>query len=308
MTVTAFAAEAQQLAAGFDTDLVTRGVWRRAPVALAETLGAGATVGFEAGTLPYATWEALVRATANYSLRSCDEALAGLRSVKSDAELAVMRRAAQMADDVFAWLVSQELVGRSEQEVAWMIECRLRQDLGADELAFPSVVACGPHGARPHHTATRSLIAAGALLVVDIGAVLDGYRSDATRTFRTGELDKEADEVYEVVGRARQAALAEVRAGAVAGDVHQAAADAIAGAGYGELGHALGHGVGLELHEPPFAQHGADEQLRAGQVLTVEPGVYLPGRFGVRIEDEVLVTEGGYEMLTAASRELVCVR
>jgi Xaa-Pro aminopeptidase len=136
--------------------------------------------------------------------------------------------------------------------------------------------------------------------------VIDGYRSDMTRTFATGPLDSTALEAYELVRRAQQAALGTLAPGAVAETVHQTAAAVIAAGGHGErFPHGLGHGIGLELHEPPFCESGATDPLEAGQVLTVEPGVYLPGRLGVRIEDEVVLTDGGYEPLTCFTSELV---
>ena len=150
------------------------------------------------------------------------------------------------------------------------------------------------------------LISRGQLLIVDIGCVLDGYRSDATRTFATGPVWGEAADCYELVHAAQRAALAAVRPGVSAGDVHEAAASVIAAAGHGErFPHGVGHGVGLELHERPFAEPEDRQPLEPGHVLTIEPGVYLPGRFGVRIEDEIVVSADGHRRLSPAAGELV---
>jgi Xaa-Pro aminopeptidase len=152
-------------------------------------------------------------------------------------------------------------------------------------------------------------IAAGTLVVVDLGAELDGYCSDCTRTFATGELDAEQREVYELVLRAQEAGLAAVAPGPTGSEVDAVAREVIAGGGYGEqFGHGLGHGVGIEVHEEPrLSQVGGTRQLAAGNVVTVEPGVYLPGRFGVRIEDLVAVTGGGHEVLSHFTKELLTV-
>jgi Xaa-Pro aminopeptidase len=308
VTVNGFAAEAQDLAAGYEPDVVPRGIWRRVADLLTNRLGVGARIGVQSEHLTHATFAELAGGLTRLvpELVPADAQLASLRAVKSDAELELLRAAAAPLGDVFAWLCERRLVGLTEREVAWTIERRLREQHGADGLAFPTVVACGPHGATPHHTASQTQIAQGELLVVDIGCVIDGYRSDMTRTLATGPLDSTALEAYELVRRAQRAALGMLAAGVVAESVHQTAAAVIAAGGHGErFLHGLGHGIGLELHEPPYCEPGATERLEVGQVLTVEPGVYLPGRLGVRIEDEVVITDGGYEPLTFFASELV---
>jgi Xaa-Pro aminopeptidase len=201
------------------------------------------------------------------------------------------------------------LVGRSERDVAIDVELRMRR-LGASGASFPTIVASGPHGALPHAEPRDAPIPRDTLVTIDWGAVLDGYCSDCTRTYATGErLPEGAREVYELVLRAQLASLAAVRPGLNGKQLDAVAREVIEQAGHGErFGHGLGHGVGLEVHEGPRLSRTAGEQpLRAGNVVTVEPGVYLPGRFGVRIEDLVVVADGGPVVLTGLPKELTVV-
>jgi Xaa-Pro aminopeptidase len=230
----------------------------------------------------------------------------GLRAVKDEAELAAIRAAASLADGAYEHLRDTGLVGRTEREVARSI-VRLLEDHGADEVSFPPIVAAGAHGALPHASPRDVEIPSGVLVVVDLGARLDGYCSDCTRTFATGPLEDRASEGYEVVRRAQEAALGEVRAGAEAKEVDAMAHELVeSGFGIG-FDHGLGHGVGLEVHEGPRLARTAEGSLEAGNVVTVEPGLYIPGDFGIRIEDLVAVTADGREVLSGFPKELVTV-
>jgi Xaa-Pro aminopeptidase len=178
-------------------------------------------------------------------------------------------------------------------------------ELGADDPSFAAIVAAGENGALPHHDSSQRAIEAGELLLIDMGAILDGYCSDCTRTVATGEVDDEAREAYELVRAAQQAGLDAVRAGVSGRDADSAAREIIAAGGHGEhFGHGLGHGVGLEVHEAPRLSQRSEETLGAGDVVTVEPGIYVPGRFGVRIEDLVTVTDDGCRNLSTVPKEL----
>jgi Xaa-Pro aminopeptidase len=229
-----------------------------------------------------------------------------LRRVKDGAELAAIEAASALAEDAWRWTVERGLGGRSEREVALAVEARMRE-LGG-EPSFPSIVAAGPNGALPHAEPGDREIGDGELVVFDMGARLDGYCSDGTRTFAVGEPNQRAREVYELVRGAQAAALAAIRAGVTGQEADGAGREPIEEAGYGErFGHSLGHGVGMEVHEAPRLAQRSEDVLRAGEVVTVEPGVYLPGELGVRIEDLVVVTEDGQRNLSTLPKELEVV-
>ncbi len=202
-----------------------------------------------------------------------------LRRVKDDAELAAIAAAAELADEIWRWSLERGLAGRSELDVAHAAEARMRE-LGA-EPSFPTIVAAGPNGALPHAEPGEREIGRGELVVFDMGAKLDGYCSDGTRTFATGEPGERARAVYETVLEAQAAALAAVKAGVRGEDVDAVARELIDAAGHGEhFGHGLGHGVGLEVHEEPRVSPRSEDVLAPGEVVTVEPGIYLPGELG----------------------------
>jgi Xaa-Pro aminopeptidase len=226
-----------------------------------------------------------------------------LRRVKDAEELAAIEAASKLADEVWEWSVERGLAGRTEREVARAAEARIRE-LGGDP-SFPAIVAAGPNGALPHAEPGEREIGRGELVVFDMGAMLDGYCSDGTRTYATGEPGEEARGVYGVVLEAQLASLAAVEAGAKGEDVDAVARKLIDAAGHGKhFGHGLGHGVGLEVHEGPRLSPRSDDVLAPGEVVTVEPGIYLPGRLGVRIEDFVVVAEDSYRNLSTLSKEL----
>jgi Xaa-Pro aminopeptidase len=229
------------------------------------------------------------------------------RAVKEPGEVEKIAAAAALGDEVYDWLREQGLVGRTEREVAIALEHEMRRR-GATDPSFPSIVASGPRGALPHARPGSDVIGRGTLVTLDMGVVLDGYCSDCTRTWATGELPDELEEIYALTLRAQLAALDAVRPGPTGAEVDAVARDLIAGAGHGEhFGHGLGHGVGVEVHEAPRLARTAKDPLVAGNVVTVEPGVYLPGRGGVRIEDLVVLTEDGRDVLTATTKDLIRV-
>lgn len=230
-----------------------------------------------------------------------------LRAVKDEGERRAIAEAATLADEALGAALERGLAGRSERAFALDLEDEIRRR-GAPAPSFPSIVAAGAHAALPHAEPRDVEVAEGCLVIVDWGAQVDGYCSDCTRTLATGSVDGEAAEVYELVRLAQLAGLEAVRAGELGRDVDAVARELIAAAGHGEhFGHGLGHGVGLEVHEEPRLSKAGGEPLRAGNVVTVEPGVYLTGRLGVRIEDLVVVTDNGAEVLSSHPKELVTV-
>jgi Xaa-Pro aminopeptidase len=228
-----------------------------------------------------------------------------LRAVKESAEIEAIRAATRLADAAFERLVREGLAGRTEREVAMALEHDMRER-GAERPSFDSIVAAGPHGALPHAAPREVEIRRGEMVVIDWGAELDGYCSDCTRTVAAGEPGAEAREVYAVVLEAQQAGVKAVTAGAHGREVDSVARAVIEAAGHGQqFGHGLGHGVGLEIHEAPRLSQRSSDDLRAGNVVTVEPGIYIPGRFGVRIEDLVVATDNGCDVLTAVPKRLI---
>jgi Xaa-Pro aminopeptidase len=230
-----------------------------------------------------------------------------VRAVKEPGEVVRIAAAASLVDDIYAWLLEFGLVGRTEREVAVAPEHEMRLR-GASGPSFDSIVASAEHGALPHARPRDVPIARDTLVTLDIGAVLDGYCSDCTRTWATGTASDELTEIYALVLRAQVAALDAVRPGPSGREVDAIARDIIAAAGHGEhFGHGLGHGVGLVTHEAPRLARTAETRLVAGHVVTVEPGVYVPGVGGVRIEDLVVVTENGRDVLSHTTKELLTV-
>ncbi len=227
-----------------------------------------------------------------------------LRVVKEPAEVERIRAAAALADEALELLLAQGLVGRTERDVALALEVQMRE-LGAQRPSFETIVASGPHGALPHAQPRDVVIEPGQLVVIDWGAELDGYCSDCTRTVATGELSERAQEAYALVRSAQLTGLEAIRAGADGREVDGLARAVIEQGGHGQhYGHGLGHGVGLEVHEAPRLSQRSEDRLQAGTVVTVEPGVYLPGELGVRIEDLVVVSDRSCEILTTMSKQL----
>jgi Xaa-Pro aminopeptidase len=272
--------------------------------ALAELL-AGKRVGFEALKIPYLQWETI--GSHGAELVPTRGLVETLRRVKDEGELASIRRAAAIVDAVYEALSHETIIGRTEVDVAWWLERTMREH-GAEGLAFEPIVAGGLNGSRPHADPADAPIEEGTLVTVDMGCVVDGYRSDCTRTFATGDLPAELEEAYGLVAQAQLDGLAAVRAGAFGPDVDAASRVAIAAAGLADAyGHGLGHGVGLDIHEAPNLRPESTDTLAVGNVVTVEPGLYLPGVGGCRIEDLVVVTEDDCEIVSSFTKEMLVV-
>ncbi len=224
---------------------------------------------------------------------------------KTDAELDLMRQAQRITEAAFEAVLGRIEVGMSEKEIAAHLTFEQLR-LGAERMSFDPIVASGPNSALPHARPTDRKVGTGEVLLLDFGCVFEGYASDMTRTVFVGEPDPEARRVYGVVREAQERALRGARAGMAANALDALARDVIAAAGYdGTFTHGLGHGVGLQIHEWPRVSKQSDEPLPGGAVVTIEPGIYLPGRFGVRIEDMIVLREDGADNLTRASKDPV---
>jgi Xaa-Pro aminopeptidase len=261
-------------------------------------------VGFESAVVSYANYEVLRGGTAELVPRA--GIVERLRAVKDESELDAIRKAAQISDEAYERLSREQFIGRTEQELAWRMEVLLHE-CGGDTVTFVAVGG-GPNGALPHSDPSDREIKAGELVVVDSGTTVAGYTSDCTRTFATGSLPDELKEAYAVCLEAQEAALEGVRARATGAAVDAIARERIDASPFkGLFGHGLGHGIGLRIHEAPNLRPESEDVLVRGNVVTVEPGIYMPGKGGIRIEDDVVVTDGDPEVLTHFSKDLISV-
>ena len=260
---------------------------------------------FEAAHVTHTSWE-LLRA-AGLELVPLTGLVEQLRAVKSAEEIELIRRAAEIVNEAYERLSEERFTGRTERELAFRFD-QFLHELGADGPSFATTVASGPNGAVPHAHSGARVVERGETIVVDAGALVDGYASDCTRTFATGPLPDELARAYDVVLDAQLVGLDAVAPGVTGKDADAAARGVIEDAGFGpRFGHGLGHGVGLLVHEAPTLRPESQDTLADNHVVTVEPGVYLPGVGGIRIEDLVVVREGGPVVLTSFPKELVTV-
>jgi Xaa-Pro aminopeptidase len=287
--------------AGFDTVETPRGLLP----AIGERL-ASRRIAFEEQHLPHALYRALV--DAGVDAVPTTGLVESLRSVKDSDEVESMRRASALSDEVFEALSRERFRGRTERELAWWIERSFREG-GAEGVSFEAVVAAGATAASPHAVPGDTPIGPGVLVVVDAGCVLDGYCSDCTRTFAVGEISDRQHELYALCLEAQRAGLAAVGPGVHGRDADAASRALIEAEGLGwAYGHGMGHGVGLQIHEAPTLRPESTDVLESGNVVSVEPGIYIPDEMvGVRIEDLVLVTDDGCERLTQFPKELLTV-
>ena len=272
-------------------------------VALAELLEG--RIGFEADVVSYTGWETL--SGGGLDLVPRRGLVEALRAVKDDQELDAIRRAGKITSEAYERFAEESFIGRTERDLAWRLD-ELFHELGADAPAFETIVASGPNSAKPHARPSDRTVGAGETVVVDAGATVDGYCADCTRTFATGSLPDELRSAYTTCLEGQLAGLEAVRAGVTGVEADTAAREKIEAAGLGDkFGHGLGHGVGLEVHEAPRLSRESTDTLVAGNVVTVEPGVYLEGLGGIRIEDLVIVTDGDPEVLTSFGKDLITV-
>ena len=250
----------------------------------------------------FATW---TQATDGVEWVPLKDTVESVRMFKDEGEIEAMRRSVALTDEALEYALETIRPGMTELQVAWLIESYMRTH-GASKVAFDLIVAAGPNGALPHAHPGERVIQAGDPIVFDLGNVVDGYCSDLTRTVCLGEPSAKYLAVFDIVLQAQQAAEAAIRPGMPGVEADAVARDLIAAAGYGDqFGHGLGHGVGLAVHEKPGAGRLSTDTLLAGMSLTVEPGIYLPGDFGVRIEDLVIIRDGGVEILSRAPKQAV---
>jgi Xaa-Pro dipeptidase len=264
-------------------------------------------LGVEALHMRVLELQMLQRYAPGLQVAHAEPALSALRSVKDAAEIAAMEKAIAIAEKALQRIVPRIKIGLSERQIAAMLTQELLAS-GADSIAFGPIVSAGPNSASPHATPTNRTIRRGDLLVIDWGVYVDDYPSDLTRTFAVGPIDDELRRVYDTVRLANEEARAAVQPGMTGQQIDAIARDVIEDAGYGDYFiHRTGHGLGLEVHEPPDMSPVNDKPIMPGNVFTIEPGIYLPGRGGVRIEDNVVATADGARTMTSFTRELVTV-
>ncbi len=260
-------------------------------------------LGVEAASMTIAARDDLASRSSEIELLTTTGVVEKLRRVKDQDEIRLIEQAVGLTDDAFAWVLDRLAPGATEREIALDLEVRMRLS-GADEVSFPPIVGSGPLSAHIHHTPSQRPLEKGDLVLLDFGCVVDGYCSDLTRTVVLGAADDRQLEIYAIVLKAQGASIAEVSAGAEAAYVDRVARRVISDAGHGDrFGHGLGHGVGLDIHEAPTIKKTSEDVLEQGDVVTIEPGIYLPERGGIRIEDCVLVGAEGAEVLSSAPKE-----
>ena len=264
------------------------------------------TIGFESERMTVATREVVAKALATGArLRPVGALVEQLRIIKDEEEIGRIRDAVQLASGLFEKTTPAIRAGAKETEVAGELEHAARR-AGAEGMSFETIVAAGARSAMPHGRASSQAIPRQGFVILDYGVILAGYCSDMTRTVHVGNVTARAREMYDAVREAQEAGIGAVRAGVAAGEVDAAARKVLRRSGWGKyFTHSTGHGVGLEIHEPPRLGTGQSEILRPGMVVTVEPGIYVPGEGGVRIEDIVVVTESGCDVLTPTTKELL---
>ncbi|MBI3584748.1 MAG: aminopeptidase P family protein [Nitrospinae bacterium] len=257
------------------------------------------TIGFEPH-LPYSTYQELHSKLNSASLTPVKNIVEDVRMVKEPSEIEFIKKAIGIIDRAFKRMKKIVKAGSKENEIAIEMEYQLRKE-GAEGIPFDIIVASGERGALPHGIASDKIIKDGELVILDFGSRYMGYNSDCTRTLSVGRLDERQKDIYSIVLDAQREAIKSIKPGLKASEIDSKARQFIIEKGYGEnFGHSTGHGVGLEVHENPRIAEGQDDIIKEGMVFTIEPGVYIHGWGGVRIEDMVLVTKEGCEVLTSA--------
>ncbi|WP_129407881.1 M24 family metallopeptidase [Marinitoga lauensis] len=265
----------------------------------------GAKIGFESTTISSNIYLKVLKSFENYEFIPAEDLITELRRTKSEEEIKFIKEAAIIAEKALQETLDTFIVGMTEKEFAAKLEYNMRL-FGADNYAFETIVASGFRGALPHGIASDKKIENGELVVIDFGAYANGYNSDITRTIAVGNVSEKQRNIYELVLKAQMAAIDAAKSGMRYGDLDKVARNIIAEGGYGEyFTHSLGHGLGLEVHENPRVSKNSELISMVGDIITIEPGIYLPGELGVRIEDDVLITNDGCEVLTSFDKKLI---
>ncbi|MBI4535828.1 MAG: aminopeptidase P family protein [Ignavibacteriae bacterium] len=297
--------QSKQEVKGMSRAITRRGLFEE--VAEREILAGHRRVGFESHHITYAQYRSLRKLFPGTAFVSTADFVEGIALVKDRREISIIREAVRISDKVFKEALHTIRAGVSELDVAAEI-AYFHKKFGAEGEAFEAIVASGERGSLPHARATSKRIKSGEFVTLDFGCTLKGYNSDITRTIAVGKPSQRAREIYSVVLDAQRKAIASARGGMWAKDLDDVARRSIKRGGYGRyFTHSLGHGLGLNVHERPRVSALSKERLQAGSVITIEPGVYVPGFGGVRIEDDVLLTEHGCEVLNTAPKELLIV-
>jgi len=296
--------QARQEAPGWDIVLTTGPMQQDLPPLLVEH--GVAALGLEAAVVTHAEWSGLAEAAPGVELHATDDELVPLRVRKSPDEVDAIARACALTDACFAHLLDFVKAGMTEREVAWELEGYFRAN-GAEGLAFETIVLAGPRAAMPHGQPSDARIERGNVLLIDFGCIVDGYRSDMTRTVAVGELTDDVRRYHDAVREAQASAIDALAVGADGQEIDAIARRRIQAEGVEPYGHGLGHGIGLEVHEPPSLRRARPSTLEAGMVFSVEPGIYLPGVTGIRIEDIVALEASGPRLLTTSPREPVVI-
>lgn len=293
---------------GFNVRIVSRALLDGACAYVKSKQIAMGNLGFEGKHLSYSQYLGLRRSLEKIKLKDAGDAVTNLRAIKTRNEIASIRKAASIADAAFKKLRSMKVVGRSEREVAAILEYTMKQN-GSEKMPFEIIVASGRRTAMPHAATSGRIISKDELLLIDMGASVDGYCCDVTRTFATGRLPEKLQSLYSTVQEAQSMAIGVLKPGLALKEADRLARDHISSAGHGKnFRHSLGHGVGLETHEAPVLSPFSEGTLKQGMTVTVEPGIYVRGSGGVRIEDTVLIDRRGPVMLTGFTRELSNLR
>lgn len=281
-------------------------ITRQSLAEIAKVIAGGGVqkIGFE-DQVSYGFYQALQVAFADYELVATSQLVEQLRWIKDETELAIIRQACQISDQAFVDSLDFIKPGKTELEVANFLDFRMRE-LGATGVSFETIAASGPRSAMPHGVASSKVIQSGESLTLDFGCVFEHYISDMTRTIHIGHVTDEERAIYDIVLRANQAVIDQARAGMPLVEYDRIARAIIEEAGYGDkFSHGIGHGMGLDVHEQPYFR--GEGVLQAGMVVTDEPGIYLDGKYGLRIEDDLLITKTGCEVLTHAPKELIVI-